>query len=315
MNTPLLAGLFGAWTAAQIALGGFFFQAFAARKRESEYLLFALVCFALALTDAGFTAAYATRGVEHWALAAMMANVGAVLSTALNVHFVASYSGSRWLKKGVVPAYATSFLFVTAILSGAWWKPGTIRVIQLHRFGIEIRQVVATPSTAAVASYALLILAGSVTLAQLFLAYRRGKREARGAVLGHAVIVACAANDVLSVAGLTGMPAIVPYGFLIYGFGVADTLLVRYRKAADELEVTATELRQATEALTNSYLELSNVQEELFRKKQLASVGELAASIAHEVRNPLAIIANAAANLKRPSLGAADRATVIGIVE
>ena len=39
MNTPLLAGLFGAWTAAQIALGGFFFQAFAARKRESEVSL------------------------------------------------------------------------------------------------------------------------------------------------------------------------------------------------------------------------------------------------------------------------------------
>jgi signal transduction histidine kinase len=111
------------------------------------------------------------------------------------------------------------------------------------------------------------------------------------------------------------MPAIIPYGFLIYGFGVADTLLVRYRRAADEVEVTANELRQATEALTNSYLELSIVQEELFRKKQLASVGELAASIAHEVRNPLAIIANAAANLKRPSLGAADRSTVIGIVE
>ena len=277
--------------------------------------MFALVCFALALTDAGFTAAYATRGVDHWALAAMMANAGAVLSTVLNVHFVASYSGSQWLKRGVVPGYAVAFLFIVAIVSGNWWKPGTIRVVQIHQFGIEIRQVVADPSMVAAVGYALLILAGSVTLVQLFRAYRGGKREARGAVLGHAVIVACAANDVLSVAGITGMPVIMPYGFLIYGFGVADTLLVRYRRTADDLEATATELRQATEALTNSYLELSIVQEELFRKKQLASVGELAASIAHEVRNPLAIIANAAANLKRPSLGAADRTLVLGIVE
>jgi signal transduction histidine kinase len=315
MNTPLLAGLFGAWTAVQIALGAFFLQAFAARRREIEYLLFGLLCFSLALTDAGLTLAYAIRGIEHWMLAAMMANAGAVVSSALNVHFVAAYSGLRGARRAVVPMYVLAAFFLAWSLLGDWWKPGTIRVVQIHRFGIDIAQVVATPSIIASSGYVLFIVAGTITLGQLFIAYRGGKREARGAVLGHAVIVACAASDVLSVAGITGMPAIVPYGFLIYGFGVADTLLVRYRQAADELEVTASELRQATDALTNSYLELSNVQEELFRKKQLASVGELAASIAHEVRNPLAIIANAAANLKRPSLGTADRSTVIGIVE
>jgi signal transduction histidine kinase len=53
----------------------------------------------------------------------------------------------------------------------------------------------------------------------------------------------------------------------------------------------------------------------LFHKRQLASVGELAASIAHEVRNPLAVIVNAAANLKRTSLGVADRDTLFGIIE
>lgn len=315
MNTPFLAGLFSAWTAAQIALGAFFLQAFAARRREKEYLLFGVLCFALALTDAGLTLAYAIRGIDHWLLAAMIANVGVVLSTTLNLHFVANYSGSTLLKRAVAPAYLTAGLLGVFILTGAWWKPDTIRVVTLHRFGIEIGQVIATPSVAAAAGYVVLILAGTTTLGQLVLSYRSGKQEARGAILGHAVIVACAANDVLSVAGLTGMPAILPYGFLIYGFGVADTLLVRYRRAADEVEVTASELRQATEALTNSYLELSIVQEELFRKKQLASVGELAASIAHEVRNPLAIIANAAANLKRPSLGVEDRNTVINIVQ
>ena len=128
--------------------------------------------------------------------------------------------------------------------------------------------------------------------------------------------MACGVNDVRGHrdAARHYLP-LFPYGFLIYGFGVADTLLVRYRRAAQELEVTANELRNATEELTNSYLELSVVQEELFRKRQLASVGELAASIAHEVRNPLAVIANAAASLKRTSIGVADRNTLFGIIE
>jgi signal transduction histidine kinase len=145
--------------------------------------------------------------------------------------------------------------------------------------------------------------------------YSRGRREVRGALLGHVVVVLAAAVDVLSISGFARSPALLPYAFLIYGFGVADTLLVRYRRAADDLEATANELRQATEELTSSYLELSVVQEELFHKRQLASVGELAASIAHEVRNPLAVIVNAAANLKRTSLVAADRDTLFGIIE
>ncbi|HVU04755.1 MAG TPA: ATP-binding protein [Polyangiaceae bacterium] len=315
MNTPLLAGLFGAWTAAQIALGGFFLQAYFARRKQAEYLLFGILCFSLAATDGGLTLAYAASGLEHWNAASMLANVGAVASTALNLHFVAAYTGSRLARRLVPYMYGAAAAFSVAIVAGSWWAPGSLHLQEMHRFGVPIRQVVATLTPIAVSGYSVLLLAGGVSLRELFVAYRGGKREARGAVLGHAFIVLCAVNDILSVAGAVPTPSVMPYGFLIYGFGVADTLLVRYRRAADELELTATELRQATEALTNSYLELSIVQEELFRKKQLASVGELAASIAHEVRNPLAIISNAAASLKRSGIGPEDRNTLIAIVE
>jgi signal transduction histidine kinase len=159
------------------------------------------------------------------------------------------------------------------------------------------------------------MIANVSTFGALFMAYRGGRRDVRGAMIGIAVVIACGVNDLINVAMQFGTPPLFPYGFLIYGFGVADTLLVRYHRAAQQLEVTARELRHATEELTSSYLELSVVQEELFRKRQLASVGELAASIAHEVRNPLQIIRSAGANLKRPGLGTEDRNTLFQIIE
>src|ERR1051325_7019165 len=91
MNAPLLAGLFGAWTAVQLALGAFFLQAYLARRRELEYLLFGLVCFALAMTDLGLTITAADRGLEHFRVSYSVAHGGVFSATALNVHFALAY--------------------------------------------------------------------------------------------------------------------------------------------------------------------------------------------------------------------------------
>src|SRR5690606_6495059 len=61
--------------------------------------------------------------------------------------------------------------------------------------------------------------------------------------------------------------------------------------------------------------ELEMVHTELSRKEQLAAVGELAAAIAHEVRNPLAIIMNAASGLRRDTLSEEDKSTLLSIVD
>src|SRR5678815_3522956 len=91
MNAPLLAGLFGAWTAVQLALGAFFLQAYFARRREIEYLLFGLVCFSLGVTDLGLTITTADLGWSHFAVASTIAHMGAMSATAFNVHFVVAY--------------------------------------------------------------------------------------------------------------------------------------------------------------------------------------------------------------------------------
>lgn len=63
------------------------------------------------------------------------------------------------------------------------------------------------------------------------------------------------------------------------------------------------ELREANEELERRVAErtaaLEAAQEQLVRKERLAVLGQLAGGVAHQIRNPLAIIANAAALLRR----------------
>ncbi|MBX3228245.1 MAG: PAS domain S-box protein [Labilithrix sp.] len=60
--------------------------------------------------------------------------------------------------------------------------------------------------------------------------------------------------------------------------------------------------------------ELARVQEQLVKQERLAALGELAASVAHEIRNPVSIIYNALTSLRRAP-PAADANMLLGIVE
>ena len=58
------------------------------------------------------------------------------------------------------------------------------------------------------------------------------------------------------------------------------------------------QLQDKNQALEETMTELSNTQDQMVSKQKLAEIGELAAGIAHEVRNPLNIISNYAATSK-----------------
>lgn len=104
--------------------------------------------------------------------------------------------------------------------------------------------------------------------------------------------------------------------------GVAALLVVRHRKLVVELETQRQalvarnrELAAAGDELARASDALSSTQALLARNEQLAAVGELAAMVAHEVRNPLAIISNAVSGLRKVEISQEDRTTLLDILK
>src|SRR5688500_9926431 len=69
--------------------------------------------------------------------------------------------------------------------------------------------------------------------------------------------------------------------------------------------------RAKSRALNEALAELHAKQEQLVRTEKLAAVGQLAASVGHELRNPLAAVRNANAYIGK-KLRAADSGTAVG---
>lgn len=81
------------------------------------------------------------------------------------------------------------------------------------------------------------------------------------------------------------------------------------RKAAEEGLVAA------NQALQESLRETEAVQAQLVLQERLAAIGELAATVGHELRNPLAVITNALYLLRRALAGGGDPARHLDTAE
>ena len=316
MTGTFLSGILAAWAAAQLGLGAFFVLAYFAGRRESEYFVFGLLCCALSVMSVGVAIDYHDGRQAAGIWADQLGLSGVIFAAALNVHFALCFSIEPRRFRFVWPLYGLAALFFVANWTGYLWVPGAFRVVSSNVLGVPVDHIVGTASALGDAFYLVGLLETLATVAILARAYRAGRRDALASLIGISLTVPAVLNDVGLASGVfKNTISLLPHAFLIFAFGVAGTVLLRYRLAAGGLEQTTQRLQLRTDELRSSYAELRTVQSELVSKNQLAAVGELAAAIAHEVRNPLAVIVNAVAGLRRVSGSEEDRSILLSIVD
>jgi signal transduction histidine kinase len=310
-----LSGILTAWCLTQLALGVFFGYAYFVLRRERDIGIFALACMALAYHSASSARAHLAESLldRHIAVSSVVA--AALLAAVINLHFVAEFVGLRRRRALVAVAYTVTALFELYNWGWDWWRPATESVASSVALGMQLLHWRAEPTLIGKLGFGWVGCEILASVVLLFGAWRSRNKQAGYALIGAIVLVSAAANDMLLSSGFFNDTLfLVPHAFMIYAFAVTSMLVARQRATVERLARAESNLEKAAEDLRVSHAELEEVHHELMTKRELAAVGELAAAIAHEVRNPLAIIDNAVAGLRRPSSRAGDQETLLGIV-
>ncbi|MCB9591468.1 MAG: hypothetical protein H6719_01940 [Sandaracinaceae bacterium] len=303
MLSPMATLLF-TWAAIYAYVGVYFCTLHARRPSHPEYLAFGLLSFGLMVWSGGSGLAADAEEMGAALLAFRIEFVGGFAAAALFVHFAALLveRPARWIVRGT---YAVGAVGIACDVAGAMLEP----VPRARTWGPSLSPGSVQPDLTwlGIALLAIVLLGcgwAVVTIA-------RGAREAPDLrALVWATTIAVAGGVLELVTRATGGRALylLDHAALVPILTVSFLLQRRFLTAADVLG-------ERTEELRRSYSELRVVQEELVRKEQLAAVGELSAVIAHEVRNPLAIIKNAVSGLRRATLRAQDRVVLLAILE
>ncbi len=249
-------------------------------------------------------------GSSRWGfLFAQMPLLIFALAPALHSDFVISHYSMGWGRKWVSWGY---FCAISA----------AVAQVVLSLFELDDPQLWLLPYSYLTRSPVIAGLIGVFLIGHFFLAlcaYQSSRKQAVGRVVVPLIMLAFSIPFIIIdfwLSGESGINQEISEAFIwLYGLVHLGVLLSESRGQKGLLKRTAESLVQTTQELQFSNAELEHVQSELEKKEQLAIVGELAAAIAHEVRNPLAVIKNAVSGLRRRTISAKDQETLLCIVD
>jgi signal transduction histidine kinase len=286
---------------------------FLRHRTDREYSLAALVALAAALHAAGTS--FSTHPISGMSapLAHLVASSGLVAALPLAVHFAIEYSAVQAPRTLIGVIYGAAALVEAVDLRGPLGGRGA----HGSRFFFDVPGAIshALVRTDSLVASAAAIVAAAAVCVLVGRPHPSGRREGLAIVAGSGVLLAAALHDVAVAIGAISSGPLVDVGLTAFVVGIATTPSARYAQVSLDLDRRTRELRTRTSELRRSYEELRTAEEELVKKEQLAVVGELAAVIAHEVRNPLAIIANAVAGLRKQAMSRENYDVLLAILD
>ncbi|MEQ9324360.1 MAG: histidine kinase dimerization/phospho-acceptor domain-containing protein, partial [Polyangiaceae bacterium] len=213
-------------------------------------------------------------------------------------------------------AYPTLGTVMLALFVGPGWIVPEARPRVAHVLAVEVPVVDVRVSSMGIVFIGIVV---AVILAMLLLIGMTSLRDReRGATpfVGATLLAIAMLNDGLGIGlGLYDTIVVAPFGFVLFVYAMSLALIDRYVLFASVLSERSDELAQRTTQLARSLEELEQTQQELLQREQLAMVGELAAVITHEVRNPMAIVQNAVVGLRGGGAASDDTRGLLGIIE
>jgi signal transduction histidine kinase len=283
-----------------------YFGALHVLRRQHDHRAFAAMCVALAVAALGPALTMVADSVAEAVTYQRVQHLGLTLAPAFFIDFVLHLIEEP-RPRLIRAAYVVAAVGIASVAAHLGFDPAFADPSYDWGVAGPTNHPIADVSWMGLVGVTALWSMGAFVAVRLFLA-ARARPELRVAVLATALGLAGGVFDIvarafdlstLSISGHTGILPVLGFSFVLVGrFTHVDA-----------------ELADRTDELARSYDHLRHAQEELVRTEQLAAVGELSAVIAHEVRNPLAIIKNAVSGLRRRELAPADADTLLGILD
>jgi signal transduction histidine kinase len=302
----LLAGINLAWTAFYILISIALVAIYLRFGRNRDYLIFAVVCAELSVYSASRVAFYLATDFQSIVMPGkvMLACLGPATATLLHLAMRrASVSGRRLVAASVLVHVIGVGYMIASLMGGAldYTKPMQ-KPISLGFTKMILREYELSSLGLVIACLAVALLAGWF----LYKSYRNDRLNKVLIVTAFTVLGLFTINDILLATNLVQSIYVVEHGFFFFILGVLTGFLREFERSREQLrlrsealEEASRSLEQLTDDLSESTIRLDRARSETYRLRPMADLGRLSASLAHEIRNPLAVLSNVASTLRR----------------